>query len=161
MAAMADSDESYLSYMAIRLLELKRLMKEPASIYLHCDPTLSHYLRLAMDVIFGRTSFQDEILWHYGLGTYRSNPRYPRKDDVILLSIPSEEGHVTRRRIGPSECHGRVGDSLQSYSMAHFARNTHLLRIWHPMTRTAQHFLNNSRKLAHVLTGVPYSDVTT
>ncbi len=53
MAAMTDSDESYLSYMAIRLPEMKRLMKEFASICLHCDPTLSHYLKLAMDVIFG------------------------------------------------------------------------------------------------------------
>ena len=137
MAAMTDSDESYLSYMTIRLLEMKRLMKESASIYLHCDPTLSHYLKLAMDVIFGRTSFQNEIIWHYGLGTCRSKTRYPRKHDIILLSIPSEMGHVTRRRIGPSECLDRVDGSLQSYSVTHLARNTHLLRIWRPMTRTA------------------------
>ncbi len=84
-AAMTDSDKSYLVYMAIRLLEMKRLLKESGSIYLHCDPTMSHYLKLVMDSIFGQTSFQNEIVWHYGLGAFRSKSRYPRKHDVILF----------------------------------------------------------------------------
>ena len=51
-AAMTDSDKSYLVYMAVRLLELKRILKNTGSIYLHCDPTMSHYLKLVMDAIF-------------------------------------------------------------------------------------------------------------
>lgn len=48
----SDSMKSYLIYMAMRILEMKRLLKNDGSIYLHCDPTASHYLKLAMDAIF-------------------------------------------------------------------------------------------------------------
>ncbi len=49
---MNPSDKSYLIYMAVRLLEMHRLLKSTGSIYLHCDPTMSHYLKLVMDAIF-------------------------------------------------------------------------------------------------------------
>ena len=49
-----DSMKSYLIYMAMRILEMKRLLKDAGSIYLHCDPTASHYLKVIMDAIFGR-----------------------------------------------------------------------------------------------------------
>ena len=62
-AAMTNSDKSYLIYMAVRLLEMKRLLKPTGSIYLHCDPTMSHYLKLVMDAVFGRSNFQAEITW--------------------------------------------------------------------------------------------------
>ena len=73
----------YLAYMAIRLVEMKRILKETGSVYLHCDPTMSHYLKLMMDIIFGEKNFRNEIIWCYrGAG-------YPKKDfgkrhDVIL-----------------------------------------------------------------------------
>ena len=47
-----DSMKSYLIYMAIRILEMKRLLKDSGSIYLHCDPTASHYVKIIMDAIF-------------------------------------------------------------------------------------------------------------
>jgi len=53
LAAMTDSNKSYLAYMAARLLEMRRVLKSTGSIYLHCDPTMSHYLKLVMDAIFG------------------------------------------------------------------------------------------------------------
>ena len=53
-AAMTDSNKSYMIYMAVRLLEMHRILKSTGSIYLHCDPTMSHYLKLAMDAIFER-----------------------------------------------------------------------------------------------------------
>lgn len=54
---------AYLSMMSIRLVELRRVMKPTASIYLHCDPTASHYLKVLMDAIFGAANFQSEIVW--------------------------------------------------------------------------------------------------
>jgi len=90
MAAMKDSDKSYLIYMAIRLLEMKRLLKPTGSIYLHCDPTMSHYLKLVMDAIFGRDRFLNEIIWAYGLGG--SSPKfYSRKHDIILFYTKEEK----------------------------------------------------------------------
>ena len=53
LAAMTASDKSYLAYMAARILELHRVLKPTGSIYLHCDPTMSHYLKLVMDAVFG------------------------------------------------------------------------------------------------------------
>ena len=64
-AATNKSDKSYLIYMAVRLLEMHRILKDTGSIYLHCDPTMSHYLKLVMDSIFGRKNFRNEIIWHY------------------------------------------------------------------------------------------------
>lgn len=63
LVAMTPSDKSYLAYMAVRLLEMHRLLKPTGSIYLHCDPTMSHYLKLVMDAIFGRRAFRSEIVW--------------------------------------------------------------------------------------------------
>ncbi|MCY4302291.1 MAG: DNA methyltransferase, partial [Aestuariivita sp.] len=56
---------AYLAYMAIRLLECHRLLKETGSIYFHCDPTMSHYLKTLMDCVFGEGNFRNEIVWCY------------------------------------------------------------------------------------------------
>ena len=84
MAAMTDSDKSYLTYMAVRLLEMRRLLKPTGSIYLHCDPTMSHYLKLLMDAIFGRANFRNEIVWCY-TGPQRTTMHFPRKHDILLF----------------------------------------------------------------------------
>ena len=62
-ATLTDSDKAYLIYMAPRLIEMHRILKDTGSIYLHCDPTMSHYLKLLMDAIFGRKNFRNEIVW--------------------------------------------------------------------------------------------------
>ena len=83
-AAMTNSDKSYLIYMAVRLLEMHRILKDSGSIYLHCDPTMSHYLKLVMDTIFGKQHFQNEIIWCYERGSRRKS-QFGRKHDVILF----------------------------------------------------------------------------
>ena len=74
---------SYLSYMAVRLVDMKRLLKSTGSIYLHCDPTASHYLKMVMDDIFGAKHFQNEIVWCYSHGG-KSGKRFGRKHDCIF-----------------------------------------------------------------------------
>ena len=91
LAAMADSDKAYLAYMAVRLLEMRRLLKPTGSIYLHCDPTMSHYLKLVMDAIFGRRNFRNEIIWERTTGR-KSGQQYGRAHDVILFC--AESGHT-------------------------------------------------------------------
>jgi site-specific DNA-methyltransferase (adenine-specific) len=54
---------AYLTMMSSRLLELRRVLKPTGSLYLHCDPTASHYLKIVLDGIFGKTNFQNEIVW--------------------------------------------------------------------------------------------------
>jgi len=54
---------AYLTMMCVRLIELRRVLKDTGSIYLHCDPTASHYLKIIMDAIFGPQRFVNEIIW--------------------------------------------------------------------------------------------------
>ncbi len=82
-AAMTDSDKSYLVYMATRLLEMHRLLKPTGSVYLHCDPTMSHYLKLMMDAVFGRQAFRNEVAWCYDTAG-RARRYWNRKHDVLL-----------------------------------------------------------------------------
>ena len=88
LAAMTDSDKSYLAYMAARLLEMRRVLKASGSIYLHCDPTMSHYLKLLMDSIFGRRNFRNEVIWERTTGR-KSGSQYGRAHDVILFYAQS------------------------------------------------------------------------
>ena len=74
---------AYLSYMAIRLLEMKRILKDTGSIYLHCDPNMSHYLKTTMDCIFGESNFRNEVIWSYKRWTVTSK-RLPSLHDTIL-----------------------------------------------------------------------------
>src|ERR1019366_8004124 len=63
-SALGDNDMmAYLAMMAARLSELHRVLKPTGSLYLHCDPTASHYLKLILDGIFGGEHFQNEIIW--------------------------------------------------------------------------------------------------
>ena len=62
----------YLFYMAIRLIEMKRILKDTGSIYLHCDNTMGQYLKGVMDIIFGYDNFRNEIVWHYRRWTAES-----------------------------------------------------------------------------------------
>jgi len=75
---------AYLVMMAIRLLEMKRVLKETGSIYLHCDPTASHYLKLVMDAVFGADNFKNEIIWHYRKWP-SGNRQFQRNHDVVFF----------------------------------------------------------------------------
>ncbi|MDP8239832.1 MAG: DNA methyltransferase [Candidatus Hatepunaea meridiana] len=75
---------AYLSMMAPRLVEMKRVLKQTGSIYLHCDPTASHYLKMLMDSIFGVNNFRNEIVWHYRTGNL-AKKQFQRKHDIILF----------------------------------------------------------------------------
>ena len=74
---------SYLCFMAQRIFEMHRILKDTGSIYLHCDPTASHYLKIIMDKIFGKDNFRNEIIWHYGKMSNTSN-NFPKNHDIIL-----------------------------------------------------------------------------
>ena len=82
--AHGKSMKSYLLMMASRLLEMRRILKATGSLYLHCDPTASHYLKLTCDAIFGRANFRNEIIWCYtGPGSPKMR-QFNRKHDVIF-----------------------------------------------------------------------------
>ena len=80
---------AYLAMMAVRIVEMHRILKSTGSLYLHCDPTASHYLKIIIDAIFGYNNFQNEIVWHYGKWTNVSG-QFQRNHDIIFFYSKSE-----------------------------------------------------------------------
>ena len=107
LAAMTPSDKSYLVYMAARLLEMRRLLKPTGSIYLHCDPTMSHWLKLVMDAIFGRRNFRNEIIWSYRRWPSKSR-HFQTMHDVILFYTAGPNNKFNVDYEPPSESTMRV-----------------------------------------------------
>lgn len=79
------SMKAYLIMMAIRMLEMYRILKFTGSIYLHCDPTASHYLKTMMDAIFGNKNFRNEIVWQRAVTTKGNLTRGLARDSDIIL----------------------------------------------------------------------------
>jgi DNA modification methylase len=81
---------AYLAMMAPRLIELRRVLRKTGSIYLHCDPTASHYLKLLMDGVFSATSYRNEITWKR-TAAHNDPNQYGRNTDTILFYTKSDE----------------------------------------------------------------------
>jgi len=84
---------AYLTMMCIRLLELRRVLKNSGSIYLHCDPTASHYLKILMDTIFGKSNFRNEVIWDYTFRMMDLPKFFNRKHDIILFYSKSADNY--------------------------------------------------------------------
>ena len=80
---------AYITMMAVRLIELRRVLKDTGSLYLHCDPTARHYLKLLLDTIFGATNFRNEIVWKRTSAHSDSN-RAGRVHDILLFYSKNE-----------------------------------------------------------------------
>ena len=82
--------KAYLIYMAVRLLEMQRILKETGSVYLHCDPTMSHSLKLLLDAIFGGDNFRNEVVWSYRRWPAKQN-NFQKMHDILLKYGRSKE----------------------------------------------------------------------
>ena len=91
--------KSYLIMMAVRVLEMHRLLKPTGSLYLHCDPTASHYLKLLLDAVFQPTFFVNEIAWCYNVGG-KSKKHWARKHDTLLFYTKSKNWHFNGSAVG-------------------------------------------------------------
>jgi site-specific DNA-methyltransferase (adenine-specific) len=100
---------AYLVMMTIRLVELHRVLKPTGSLYLHCDPTASHYLKIILDVIFGPTNYRNEVVWQR-TSAHNDPRRYGSNIDILLYYtksstwtwnqqyIPHSDEYLTRFR---------------------------------------------------------------
>jgi DNA modification methylase len=79
-----DDAMAYLVNMAPRLVELRRVLKPGGTLYLHCDPTMSHYLKVMLDAVFGPSNFLNEIIWRR-TNARSTSGRWPRVHDVLLM----------------------------------------------------------------------------
>jgi site-specific DNA-methyltransferase (adenine-specific) len=88
-SALGESDMmAYLVMMAVRLVELRRVLRPNGTIFLHCDPTASHYLKILLDGIFGAATFTNEIVWQRSMSKSLMKRRLPTNHDIILCYSP-------------------------------------------------------------------------
>ncbi len=90
---------AYLSMMAIRLVEMRRVLRPTGSLYLHCDPTASHYLKMILDAIFGHDGFRNEIVWRRSQPKGHASLRFPRSHDVIFFYARSEHTKLRKQYV--------------------------------------------------------------
>ena len=113
-----DGIDGYLNFMRPRLSESHRLLKSTGTIYLHCDHNASHYLKVAMDEIFGISNFRNEIIWCYrGGGVPKKD--FARKHDVILRYTKSDNYTFNPQYVEYSEAskalvNSRCGKSIDN-----------------------------------------------
>ena len=87
-AAWGDDMAAFLCFMGVRLIEMRRVLRADGSLYLHCDPTASHYLKALLDAVFGAGNFRNEIVWRRydrPKGSQHKARRYGRSSDAILF----------------------------------------------------------------------------
>ena len=85
-----DSQVSYLTMLSVRIFLMRKLLKETGSLYLHCDPTMSHYIKILLDIIFGVKNFRNEIIWSYQRWTNHFKG-FTRTHDIILFYVKSKD----------------------------------------------------------------------
>ena len=118
------SNFCYLSYMAIRLIEMKRILKETGSIYLHCDNTMGHYLKILMDIIFGEDNFKNQVIWHY-FKPHSSKKNYPNNYDNLFFYTKSNEYFFNKNAIlfeydeKAKKRYDKVDDNGKRYKIYH------------------------------------------
>ena len=111
---------AFLCYMGVRLLEMKRVLRDDGSLYLHCDPTASHYLKIMLDAIFGRRNFRNEIMWCYTGPGSPGMRQFNRKHDTIFWYSKGKEWTFNRDEVrlpykDPNQRPRRVYDTGKSF----------------------------------------------
>ena len=115
------STTSYLIYMAMRILEMHRILKETGSLYLHCDPTMSHYLKMVMDSIFRVSGFRNELVWCY-TGNSTTKDKFLAKHDIILFYSKGKSSIFNQQFLPYSEAtirrYNHVDEDGRRYKMS-------------------------------------------
>ena len=137
---------AYLAMMAPRLVELRRVLKPTGSLYLHCDQTASHYLKLLMDAVFGRKKFRNEVIWNYSFRMMDLPKFYNRKHDTILFYAKSANNYFLMPKTEWTK-----EDLLKSRKQAIHVDDDGVEWIWMPGGKG--HSKNKMRRVDEILAG--------
>ena len=88
-AAYGDDMGAFLCWLGVRLMEMHRVLRQDGSLYLHCDPTASHYIKAMLDAIFGWKNFRNEIVWHYSGWNKKLKHKLESRHDTIFFYAKS------------------------------------------------------------------------
>jgi len=125
-----NSIAAFLVWMTPRLIEMRRVLKPTGSIYLHCDPEASHYLKLLMDAVFGRGNFRSEIVWSYSGGGMPKKD-FGQKHDIILRYSKSDTWTFNKQyRPYADSCSGRHSDGTP----LNFKRGARMTAVWNDLS---------------------------
>ena len=126
---------NYCAYMAERLALLRMMLKETGSIYLHCDPTASHYLKMLMDDIFGAKNFRNEIVWGYRTQGVAKR-WWPRKHDYILYYVKDHKSNPTFKPLMERQIYEKPFRHTKKDEMGKYYVDTYKRDVWdHDETR--------------------------
>ena len=129
---------AYLTYMAERLEEMRRILKPTGSIYLHCDPTASHYLKIVMDAVF-ENRIRNEIIWAYtGPGSPKMR-QFNRKHDVIFWYSNSDswvfnvdDVRIPHKQLNTNRAGAMIGDALTPEMRDKYLQRGKVPETWWP-----------------------------
>jgi site-specific DNA-methyltransferase (adenine-specific) len=110
---ISKSAVAYLTTMAIRIYYMHKVLKDTGSFYLHCDPTMSHYLKIVCDLIFNIKHFRNEIIWHYRKWP-SGNRQFQRNHDCVLFYSKSESNERIFNKVDLME---RTQSTLKRFGM--------------------------------------------
>ena len=143
--AGGDAMASYLVFMASRLLEMERILKESGSIWLHCDHSAGHYLKLLLDSIFGRANFRNEVIWCYRGGGVPKRAFGRKHDTLFYYSKDLKRGVFNRQygsyseasralveKRGGTSIDGRERDLARGAAMNDWWVDINALQTWSP-----------------------------
>jgi site-specific DNA-methyltransferase (adenine-specific)/adenine-specific DNA-methyltransferase len=83
--------DAYVGWLRERAVEMRRLLRSTGVLYVHCDWHAGHYIKVMLDGVFGADAFQNEIIWHYGLGAANATRHFLRKHDTIFVYRGSDD----------------------------------------------------------------------
>jgi site-specific DNA-methyltransferase (adenine-specific) len=165
---------AYLAMMAPRLIELHRVLKVTGSIYLHCDPTASHYLKMLMDAVFGPQYFRNEIIWKR-TSSHNDSQRFAALHDVVLFfrktegatwkpqHVPHNEKYLRTHynRVDKNERRYRLDNIIRSASMGPRPNLAYEYKGYKPqwgwrVEPTKLRALDESGRLTWSSSGTPY-----
>ena len=113
---LAQSDlMAYIAMMTVRLQILHKKLKETGALYLHCDPTASHYLKIVLDTIFGQTNFRSEITWLRSKnpkGSQHASKQYSPDTDIILYYSKTKSSELNIEAIQRPLTPGRISAKI-------------------------------------------------
>ena len=130
---------AYLSYIGNRLVECRRALKPTGSIFLHCDPTASHYLKVLMDALMGQENFRNEIVWCYtGPGSPKMR-QFNRKHDIILWysrgttwTFNGNDVRIPHRKLNTNRSGAMIADAMTPDKRDEYLKKGKIPETWWP-----------------------------
>ena len=130
---------AFLCFMGVRLIEMRRVLKDTGSLYLHCDPTASHYLKSLMDAIFGDKNFRNEIVWAYTGPGSPGMRQFNRKHDIILWyskgkswTFNGDEIRIPHKSLSTNRAGRVIADALTPDMREQYLKRGKIPESWWP-----------------------------